>query len=163
VSNLKLRPAVEADISAIAAIQAAAYWSNFDMLEPGSLAHPGYWDLVVANAQREAETNWRDTTIAEMDGNAAGICVCEFNPALISDLWVLPEMQGRGLGTVLIAEALTRFKARGEKLISIEVHPKNPAVRLYERSGFKLSEVTTRYSKGLGRNLQLWIMTQQII
>lgn len=162
VAGLILRSAVEADIEAISLIKAAAYWSNFNDLEPGSHDHPGYEALALAAAKSEAIEVWPNTIVAEIDNQPVGVCILEFNPALLSGLWVLPEMHGKGIGSRLIQEAIIRFKAAGKKLITIEVHPRNPAVRLYERHGFKLSEVTTRRSNGLGRDLPLWVMTTQI-
>ncbi len=61
-----------------------------------------------------------------------------------------------------MAEALERFEKRGDMSVAIEVHPRNPAVHLYERYGFKLTEVTTRRSNGLGRDLPLWVMTRWV-
>jgi [ribosomal protein S18]-alanine N-acetyltransferase len=162
VDGVILRPATEADIEAIAAIQTAAYWSNFNELEPGSHDHPGYFEKVIAAANADAVADWRASTIAELAGVPVAVCMLEFGPALLSGLWVLPDMQGKGIGKLLIFEALERFKRRGEKLITIEVHPRNPAVRLYEQCGFQLAEVTTRRSNGLGRDLPLWVMTQLI-
>jgi [ribosomal protein S18]-alanine N-acetyltransferase len=162
VSEVTLRPATEADIEAIAAIQSAAYWSNFNQLEPGSHNHPGYFEKVIAGGLKDAAADWSATTIAEINGRPVGVCILEFDLALLSGLWVLPEIQGKGIGSMLIEEAFERFKKRGDRLITIEVHPRNPAVRLYARSGFKLSEMTTRRSNGLGRDLPLWVMKRTI-
>ena len=53
---------------------------------------------------------------------------------------VLPEHRGKGVGTALLrrllAEAAERFKA-----VSLSVSPNNPAVRLYERLGFRTVDV----------------------
>jgi ribosomal protein S18 acetylase RimI-like enzyme len=159
---VKLRSATEADIGIIAALQTAAYWSNFNELEPGSHDHPGYYDKVVAGGLKDAADDWSGTTIAEIDGAAVAICILEFEPALISGLWVKPGLQDKGIGSLLIKHALERFKTLGNTIVKIDVHPRNPAVRLYQRFGFELVEATTRHSKGLGRDLPLWVMTRTI-
>ena len=162
MATVALRPATEADIEAIASIKAAAYWSNFNDLEPGSHDHPGYEALARAAARSDAEENWLNTIIAEINDEPVGVCILTFNPALVDGLWVKPEMQGKGIGLMLLLDALERFKRSGETLITIEVHPRNPAARLYKRCDFKLAEVTTRRSNGLGRDLPLWVMTLTI-
>lgn len=161
--GVMLRPATEADIDAIAAIQAAAYWSNFDLLEPGSHAHPGYYERVVESARADAPTEWSSTTVALADGEIAGICILEIGASLLSGLWVKPGMQGRGIGSLLILEAFERLRRAGHRRIMIEVHPRNAAARLYERHGFRLIEETTRFSRGLGRDLPLWVMERPLL
>jgi GNAT superfamily N-acetyltransferase len=49
---------------------------------------------------------------------------------------VSPAARGRGVGTALLAELLARAQAAGHPSISLSVEPDNPAVHLYERSGF---------------------------
>jgi GNAT superfamily N-acetyltransferase len=162
MGGVVLRPATADDINTIAAIQAAAYWSNFNDLEPGSHAHPGYHEKVIDAAQADAEADWATTTIAEIDGVPAGVCTLEMGSALLSGLWVRPDMQGRGIGGALIDESLQRFRAAGHRQVTIEVHPRNPAARLYLRHGFQLAEETTRFSRGLGRELPLWVLTLRL-
>jgi [ribosomal protein S18]-alanine N-acetyltransferase len=162
VSKVTLRPATEADVEDIAELQATAYWSNFNDLEPGSHDHPGYRELVWSSAKQDALEDWPHATLATIESEVAGVSFVFKKLGLIGGLWVKPDFQGRGVGTELIASALSNAEMKKAALITIEVHPKNPAVRLYERSGFKLAEVTTRHSKGLGRDLPLWVMTRTI-
>ena len=71
------------------------------------------------------------------------VCVTSFStfaghPSLnIHDLAVLPEFQGRGVGTALLEEVARRGRAQGCCKITLEVHDTNSgAKQLYERSGF---------------------------
>jgi ribosomal protein S18 acetylase RimI-like enzyme len=48
-----------------------------------------------------------------------------------------PQVRGKGIGTLLIEEILKEAKRLGIKKISLSVDPNNPALRLYERYGFK--------------------------
>jgi ribosomal protein S18 acetylase RimI-like enzyme len=159
---VKLRPATEADIEAIAAIQAAAYWAVINRLEPGSHDCPGYYDRVVAMANSDAFGYHHSTTVAELHGKIMGVCMIEPYSSLIVGLWVIPAMQGRGIGGLLLENALVRFKKHGRKLIYIEVHPRNAALRLYEKFGFERKEMTWRFSKGLQRELPLVVMKRWI-
>ncbi len=162
VGGITLRPATEADINAIAEIQATAYWSNFNDLEPGSHEHAGYRELVWSNAKQDAVDDWRHATLATLNAEIVGVSFVFKELGLIGGLWVSPGFQRFGIGSALIANALNDDDLQKNALVTIEVHPQNPAVRLYERSGFKLTEVKTRRSNGLGRDLPLWVMTLTI-
>lgn len=83
--------------------------------------------------------------LALADGRAVGAAVCFWGfstfagrPfANIHDLAVLPEYQGRGVGSRLLEEVERRARARGCCKITLEVHDSNRnAKRLYERTGF---------------------------
>jgi ribosomal protein S18 acetylase RimI-like enzyme len=54
----------------------------------------------------------------------------------IMDIALLPEHRGRGIGGLLIGELLDEARAAGHS-VSIHVEIYNPAMRLYERLGFK--------------------------
>lgn len=155
---VRLRPATDADIEAIAAITTASFWSVCDKLEPGSHDHPGYLELMVTEDIKEAAEFWQSTTIAEVHGKAVGNCILKFDENLLSGLWVLPERQGHGIGALLIVDAINRFKARGATFVQLDVHRLNRAKRLYDRVGFEVIEETTRRSTALGRDIPIFIM-----
>jgi [ribosomal protein S18]-alanine N-acetyltransferase len=48
-----------------------------------------------------------------------------------------PHVRGKGIGTLLMEEILKEAKLVGFKNMSLSVDPNNPALRLYERYGFK--------------------------
>jgi ribosomal protein S18 acetylase RimI-like enzyme len=75
---------------------------------------------------------------------------------------VLPAFHGRGIGSALIKDAVARFRAINAPYVVIEVHPQNPALRLYERHGFSLAERTTRRSVGLTRDLPLLVLKRDL-
>ncbi|MBV8201999.1 MAG: GNAT family N-acetyltransferase [Acidobacteria bacterium] len=54
----------------------------------------------------------------------------------IVDIALLPEHRGAGIGGVLLRELLTEAAAAG-KPVRIHVESMNPALRLYERLGFR--------------------------
>lgn len=57
----------------------------------------------------------------------------------IMDIALLPEHRGSGIGTRLLRELQEQARAAG-KALSIHVEKFNPALRLYERLGFTVSE-----------------------
>ena len=58
---------------------------------------------------------------------------------LVIDIALLPEHRGAGIGTKLLRELQDEAKAAG-KALTIHVERFNPALRLYERLGFKQVE-----------------------
>lgn len=56
----------------------------------------------------------------------------------LNDIGVHPAFQRRGVGTALLAWAKERARGRGKQALTLAVTGSNqPAVRLYERSGFR--------------------------
>ncbi len=51
---------------------------------------------------------------------------------------VMPGHRNQGIGTVLLNKFFELAKRKGHKSISLSVDKRNPAVRLYERTGFKV-------------------------
>ena len=58
--------------------------------------------------------------------------------AYIDHIAVEPDWQGKGVGGKLMLWAETTAVSRGCKYISLEVMKGNPAIRLYQRKGFRL-------------------------
>jgi ribosomal protein S18 acetylase RimI-like enzyme len=57
---------------------------------------------------------------------------------------LLPEYRGKGIGTALLKHMLESARA-SYPAISLSVSPNNPALRLYERLGFKTVDVRDNY------------------
>ncbi|HET7237971.1 MAG TPA: GNAT family N-acetyltransferase, partial [Terrimicrobiaceae bacterium] len=51
----------------------------------------------------------------------------------------------RGYGRPLMAAALKAAKQAGYARVSLTVHPRNPAQRLYEACGFRTVEIRNSY------------------
>ncbi|HEY8962306.1 MAG TPA: GNAT family N-acetyltransferase [Luteolibacter sp.] len=79
--------------------------------------------------------------VIECDGNAAGRLYVNRGEReiRIMDLALLPEWRGKGIGTSLLRELQEEAATRGMPL-SIHVERFNPALRLYERLGFRAVE-----------------------
>lgn len=54
----------------------------------------------------------------------------------VMDIALMPEYRGRGIGAMLVQNILDAAAAEG-KSVSIHVEMNNPAMRMYERLGFK--------------------------
>ena len=50
---------------------------------------------------------------------------------------VVPEARGRGIGSALLDALLALAQQQGHRAVSLSVDRENPAIRLYERKGFR--------------------------
>jgi GNAT superfamily N-acetyltransferase len=79
--------------------------------------------------------------IIERDGVAAGRLLVwrSEKEMLVIDIALLPEHRGAGIGTKFLRELQDEARSTGKPL-TIHVERFNPALRLYERLGFKMVE-----------------------
>lgn len=79
-----------------------------------------------------------DYSIILYDGTPAGRLYLHQKPddLRIMEILLAPEYRGSGIGTTLLREILDRAAASGHS-VSIHVEQENPALRLYERLGFR--------------------------
>jgi len=64
----------------------------------------------------------------------------------LTELWIDPDARGRGAGTAALALLEPELESRHVRALHLLVRSDNPAVRLYERTGFITSprQVMTR-------------------
>jgi GNAT superfamily N-acetyltransferase len=79
--------------------------------------------------------------VIEVDGAPAGrLYVVEWPAEIrLMDVALLPTRRGRGVGTTLLRDLQARGEAAGKPL-TIHVERFNPALRLYQRLGFRAIE-----------------------
>lgn len=98
----------------------------------------GEWDE--ARQDKFFELSWANPgfEIAHYDGQPCGYLRIENLPDQVRahELTILPEFQGRGIGTTLLHEIQGRATQRGVP-IRLQVLKANRAAELYERVGFK--------------------------
>lgn len=81
-------------------------------------------------------------------GEAIGFCACwqVIDEVHINNLAVLPEHRRGGVASALIRRALEDGAARGAHKATLEVRRSNePALRLYEQCGFRVTAVRREY------------------
>jgi ribosomal-protein-alanine N-acetyltransferase len=130
--NLVVAPAAETDLDAI------------DEIEQHSFKAPWPRDTFKAELLRE----WARLDVARIDGRLVGFC----NYWLVTtELHILaiathPDCRRRGIGTRLLDHVLEVARTTGCSLATLEVRRSNvPAIAMYERAGFKIVHVRTRY------------------
>ena len=91
--------------------------------------------------------------VAPCNGVLVGYVVArlEGSECHVDSIAVKPGFRGRGIGTRLLSEALEECKKRGARAAYLEVDVENPAVKLYEKLGFRIVGVVKNYY-GIGRN-----------
>jgi ribosomal protein S18 acetylase RimI-like enzyme len=140
--EVRIRPAIVADGEWLKALHKVAYASLSEQLQDpraeawqdgffaGRIAHP------------------IDLFIVERDGKDVGAVYLENRPdaVFVESLEVLPEHQGRGVGTSTLKWVL-RHAARLGSYVGLQVHKQNPhAQSLYRGIGFTvIGETATHY------------------
>jgi ribosomal protein S18 acetylase RimI-like enzyme len=75
-----------------------------------------------------------------------GFIVCAEN--FIVQMGVVPDWRGRGIGSALLIEVLTRYNEKGVDHVLLDVNVNNArAARVYANLGFKVSGRRARYEK----------------
>jgi GNAT superfamily N-acetyltransferase len=130
---MEIRPAREEELEALTALFIRAR-NGMDYLPrvPAEAAAP------IAARMREHDEVWA----AEDEGRLLGFLAIEHSTSLdapvLEKLYVEPAAQNRGVGSALLEKA-KELRPDG---LYLWVFQKNPARRLYERSGFELVRLT---------------------
>ena len=123
MNELLIRPMEELDLPQAAAIEKEAItppWPEQAFRESLGLEHT----ILLAAIQ---------------DGQVAGYCVCyqSFEEGEITNVAVKKELRGQGIAGKLLEKLCSYGKERGLERYILEVRVGNePAIHLYERSGF---------------------------
>jgi ribosomal-protein-alanine N-acetyltransferase len=106
-----------------------------------------------------------DLLVADIGGRVVGyISIMDLNDsAKIISFAVKREFQGKGIGEMLIDEAIERCLERGRKSIMLEVRVSNErAQRLYKKKGFKVVDILPGYYRD-GEDAYLMMLNLQPI
>ena len=138
--SIRLRPATHADLEFIFRLQ-------YEAMHPHIVRVYGAWDEEAAKAKFHAKTNPATHDIIELDGEPIGCRWLRPQPGALElvRLYILPEYQGRGIGTHVLSLLLLEAKEAGLP-VALRVLKGNPARRLYERHGFRVTrEIETHH------------------
>jgi ribosomal protein S18 acetylase RimI-like enzyme len=80
------------------------------------------------------------TRMIELDGETIGwVRLSETDSEIVLEqIYLAPDRQGRGLGSILLRQLTEEWGPSG-KPVALRVLKKNPARRLYERFGFRVT------------------------
>ena len=92
--------------------------------------------------------------VAEREGTLLGWGARERGDDCISDLWVAPGAQGRGVGSALLAALEAAIRRDGFAAARLETHAANAgAIGFYERHGYVSTWRGERYAAALGYSI----------
>lgn len=130
--TLTLRPATVEDVPALFAIRTAVRENHMTMAE---LASAGVTPESVADLIRSGTA---DTWIGLRDGEPAAFAMARADSGDVFALFVLPDMEGRGFGKALLAEAEAWLAANGVETAWLLTggEPGLRAARFYEARGW---------------------------
>lgn len=116
-----------------------------DAMGDGSL-FDGWFPVERSYASVLAATQAKDpaaSVLAWLDGVAVGQVDLRFKDngmGHLANIYLVPELRGRGLGDQLDQYAVDFFKVRGVDKMSLKTNPKQPkVVAFYERRGWKMT------------------------
>lgn len=148
---IAIRPATSAEAQDLAEIGLAAWekairvWGE-DAERLRENAREAYYDFCTRC--------WPDILVAEWHGDVAGWGSCEKADDFITDLWVLPEFQNRGIGTALLEEIEAGIIERGFPSARLDTHARNiAAIRLFKRLGYRVKTYFVTYSDPLDEDI----------
>lgn len=143
-----VRRALPGEGKALGAIGFAAWAaSHFAIADAGRVDRAA----LLADFVRLGEEHPDIILAAEVEGQLAGWGAREDHNHCISDLWVAPDYQGRGVGTALLRALEAEVAALGLLRVELETLATNTrAIHFYERHGFIVEWRGEKFSSSLG-------------
>jgi len=126
--QLTRRPALEADVPFLLELRRQAM---------GPVHTAAGVDQSPEHTVARVRSNFDCAEIIELNGRPIGLLKVIRSPTewRVSQIQLLPEHQGKGIGTKLLEEVLANARAAG-LVVTLSALKINPAVRLYRRLGF---------------------------
>ena len=152
MSNITIRPAVEADIPRLEDLLYQVHGLHAegrpDIFIPGCKKYTAEQLCAILS-----DTVNTPVFVAILDGNTAGYCFCirqvqsaasmqKISTLYIDDLCVDADLRGHGIGKVLYDHAVEYARENGYYNLTLNVWACNPsAMRFYEKCGLKVQKV----------------------
>jgi ribosomal protein S18 acetylase RimI-like enzyme len=107
------------------------------------VGHLPEWTDTFITARFDTRFDIPTTRMAEIDGETIGwVRLSETGGEIVLEqIYLAPSRQGKGLGSALLRQLIAEWGLRGVS-VSLRVLKKNPARRLYERFGFRVTGET---------------------
>ena len=127
----------------------------------------GASDELQENAARAftdfVRSSWLKITVVEDDGVPAGWAAREALDDKITDFWIDPQHQRRGLGSALLQAEEAQVRHGGFESIRLETHAHNTdAVSFFEKNGYRINWLSIAYAPKLDQDVQSVGMTKEL-
>ena len=133
---IEIRKAEISDAPRMADIAFAAWDTG---IRPLLDEQPGQRENERARLSQASAMNWQNTIVATIDGIVVGWCSRSARRSYIPFLFVMPDMQGHGIGANLLNRMETLLELQGASKVHLETPADNVrAVRFYERQGYHI-------------------------
>ena len=137
---MTIREATPADLDVLFAIQKAASTAAYAHVYPPD-RYPYPDEAVKDDMARRLAGEEAEYLVAEEEGRAVGLV--GMSPGWVEQLYVLPEAQGRGVGSALLDAAVRRRRAAGDAELRLWTLEANASGRrFYEARGWRLAPET---------------------
>jgi len=114
--------------------------------------------------QQFLANHWLRVSLAEMDGTPAGWASREALDDEITDLWVDPFYQRKGLGSALLAVMEAEVVAAGFDAARLQTHARNvAAVSFFRKHGYTMGWLSVAYSARLDRDVESVGLSRQLV
>lgn len=141
MGEVRTRPAQVSDAPQIGLVGYAA-WARGIGVHVGPEAHER---IDPETFESFARANAGQIVVAAKNDTILGFAATEHGDNYISDLWVSPDFEGRGVGTKLMSVLEATIAARGYDTVEVEVLTKNRrALSLYRHLGYQIVWQETR-------------------
>jgi len=165
-ASLAIRSASEAEIPALRALAERIWRTSYaEMLTPAQIDYMLAWMYAPETIAREMDGGvlWE---AAWLGGEMAGFHSCTLVAAeqrvKLNKLYLLPELQGSGLGQQLLGRVHTLAAQHSARQVWLQVNKANArAIRAYERAGYVV-ERSAVFDIGGGFVMDDFIMTRSI-
>ncbi|WP_313617864.1 GNAT family N-acetyltransferase [Agrobacterium sp.] len=109
-------------------------------------------------------SSWLSITVAEFDGEIVGWAAREHFDDKISDFWIEPEYQRKGVGSALLADVEREIIAQGFTSVRVESHAQNDqAIAFFRKHGYSVNWLTVTYAPKLDRDVQSIGLSKQLV
>ena len=136
MAGITIRKAESADAGRLAQIAYSAWEQG---IYPLLAAKPGMREAERYRLTQVVAETLSRIIVAEMDGLTVGWCSRAARRSYIPYLFVMPELQRNGLGSMLLRRMESMLELAGAERVHLETPADNvPAVRFYEKQGYRI-------------------------
>ncbi|KQR73478.1 GNAT family N-acetyltransferase [Rhizobium sp. Leaf341] len=150
-----IRAAREDEASLLADIGLAAWESAIAGVDAGSAENVSMQEVAHFAFLAFARSRWHRIHVAETDGLVIGWAACERPDGVITDFWIHPDFQRKGVGARLMDKLEIDILSEGTEVAETATHVDNAAaLAFFAKRGFHVAWLSTRYAARLDRDVE---------